>query len=101
MSLKLSIILILVLGIFACTKQNQNTETADMYHPSELSQMMRDMVLWSKETKNLLSKGEVIDDVPKNIEDLYVSPRYFLHNVYGSHSFSHPQSAKTINKLFE
>jgi hypothetical protein len=44
---------------------------------------------------------KLFDDVPKNIEDLYVSPRYFLHNVYGSHSFSHPQSAKTINKLFE
>jgi len=70
MNLKLSIILILVLGIFACTKQNQNTETADMYHPSELSQIMRDMVLWSKETKNLLFKGEVIDDVPQNFYDL-------------------------------
>lgn len=44
---------------------------------------------------------KLFDDVPKNIEDLYVSPRYFLHNVYGSHSFSHPQSVKTINKLFE
>ena len=40
-------------------------------------------------------------DVPENLNDLYVSPRYFLHNVFGSHSFSHPQSLKTVNKLFE
>ena len=44
---------------------------------------------------------KLFDDVPKNIEDIYVPPRYFLHNVFGSHSFSHPQSIKTINKLFE
>ena len=44
---------------------------------------------------------KLFDDVPKNIEDIYVPPRYFLHNVFGSHSFSHPQSVKTINKLFE
>ena len=41
-----------------------------MYHPSELSQMMRDMVSWSKETKRLLSKGEIIDDVPQSFYDL-------------------------------
>ena len=45
--------------------------------------------------------SKLFDDVPKNIEDIYVPPRYFLHNVFGSHSFSHPQSVKTINKLFE
>ena len=41
-----------------------------MYHPSELSQMMRDMVSWSKETKRLLSKGEIIDGVPQTFYDL-------------------------------
>lgn len=44
---------------------------------------------------------ELFEDVPKDINDIYVSPRYFLHNVYGSNSFSHNQSVKTINKLFE
>ena len=44
---------------------------------------------------------ELFEDVPKGINDIYVAPRYFLHNVYGSHSFSHHQSVKTINKLFE
>jgi len=44
---------------------------------------------------------KLFDDVPRDIEDIYVAPRYFLHNVFGSHSFSHPQSVKTINKLFE
>ena len=44
---------------------------------------------------------QLFDDVPRDIEDIYVATRYFLHNVFGSHSFSHPQSVKTINKLFE
>lgn len=64
------IILLIVAGIVACSKQNQSSEAADMYHPSELSQMMRDMVSWSKETKRLLSKGEIIDDVPQSFYDL-------------------------------
>ena len=37
----------------------------------------------------------------QDINDIYVAPRYFLHNVYGSNSFSHHQSIKTVNKLFE
>jgi Zn-dependent oligopeptidase len=41
-----------------------------MYEPSELSQMMRDMVTWSKETKSSLLKEEVINDVPKQFYDL-------------------------------
>ena len=65
MKLKSTIIILIVAGIVACSKQNQSSEAADMYHPSELSQMMRDMVSWSKETKSLLSKGEIIDDVPQ------------------------------------
>ena len=44
---------------------------------------------------------KLFEDVPKDINDIYVAPRYFLHNVYGSNSFSHHQSVKTINKLFE
>jgi len=70
MKLKLTIIIVIVAGIVACSRQNQSSEAADMYHPSELSQMMRDMVSWSKETKRLLSKGEVIDDVPKQFYEL-------------------------------
>ena len=62
--------MVIVSGIFACSKQNKSSEAADMYHPSELSQMMRDMVSWSKETKRLLSKGEIIDDVPQIFYDL-------------------------------
>jgi len=65
MKLKSTIIILIFAGIVACSKQNQSSEAADMYHPSELSQMMRDMVSWSKETKRLLSKGEIIDDVPQ------------------------------------
>ncbi len=42
----------------------------------------------------------LFEDVPKDINDIYVSPRYFLHNVYGSNSYGHVQSVKTINKLF-
>jgi hypothetical protein len=38
----------------------------------------------------------LFDDVPKNIMDLYVSPRYYLFNSYG-----HPPSVRTIEKLFE
>ena len=70
MKLKSTIIILIVAGIVACSKQNQSSEVADMYHPSELSQMMRDMVSWSKETKRLLSKGEIIDDVPQSFYDL-------------------------------
>ena len=70
MKLKSTIIILIVAGIIACSKQNQSSEAADMYHPSELSQMMRDMVSWSKETKRLLSKGEIIDDVPQSFYDL-------------------------------
>ena len=70
MKLKLTTIILIVSGIVACSKQNQSSEAADMYHPSELSQMMRDMVSWSKETKRLLSKGEIIDDVPQSFYDL-------------------------------
>ena len=70
MKLKSTIIILIVAGIVACSKQNQSSEAADMYHPSELSQMMRDMVSWSKETKRLLSKGEIIDDVPQSFYDL-------------------------------
>ena len=70
MKLKSTIIILIVTGIVACSKQNQSSEAADMYHPSELSQMMRDMVSWSKETKRLLSKGEIIDDVPQSFYDL-------------------------------
>ncbi|NBV57614.1 MAG: hypothetical protein EBR72_07450 [Bacteroidetes bacterium] len=70
MKLKSTIIILIVAGIVACSKQNQSSEAADMYHPSELSQMMRDMVSWSKETKSLLSKGEIIDDVPQSFYDL-------------------------------
>ncbi len=70
MKLKSNIIILIVAGIVACSKQNQSSEAADMYHPSELSQMMRDMVSWSKETKSLLSKGEIIDDVPQSFYDL-------------------------------
>ena len=40
------------------------------------------------------------EDVPKDINDIYVPPRYFLHNIYGSSSYGHPQSLETINKLF-
>lgn len=70
MKLKSTIIILIVAGIVACSKQNQSSEAADMYHPSELSQMMRDIVSWSKETKSLLSKGEIIDDVPQSFYDL-------------------------------
>lgn len=70
MKLKLTIIIVIIAGIVACSKQNQSSEAADMYHPSELSQMMRDLVSWSKETKRLLSKGEIIDDVPQSFYDL-------------------------------
>ena len=70
MNLKLITTLLIVSGIFACTKQNQSSDSAEMYEPSELSQMMRDMVTWSKETKRLLLKGEVINDVPKQFYEL-------------------------------
>ena len=70
MNLKLITTLLIVSGIFACTKQNQSSDSAEMYEPSELSQMMRDMVTWSKETKSSLLKGEVINDVPKQFYDL-------------------------------
>ena len=70
MKLKLTIIIVIVAGIVACSKQNQSSEAADMYQPSELSQMMRDMVSCSKETKRLLSKGEIVDDVPQSFYDL-------------------------------
>jgi hypothetical protein len=37
----------------------------------------------------------LFNDVPKNIEDLYVEPRYLLHT-----NFGHTQSLKTINQFF-
>ena len=70
MNLKLITILLIISGIFSCTKQSQSSDSAEMYEPSELSQIMRDMVTWSRETKLLLLKGEVIDDVPKQFYEL-------------------------------
>ncbi len=70
MNLKLITTLLIISGIFACTKQSKSSDSAEMYEPSELSNMMRDMVTWSKETKRLLLKGEVINDVPKQFYEL-------------------------------
>lgn len=64
-------LLILTLGILACTQNNNGKEEkADMYEASELSAMMRDMVVWSKEAKATLAAGDSITSVPQEFYDL-------------------------------
>ena len=41
-----------------------------MYEASELSAMMREMVIWSKETKATLAAGDTIESVPQSFYDL-------------------------------
>lgn len=54
---------ILCLGIIACSKQKDDKK-ADMYEASEVSQMMREMVEFSKECKTALEKGEKAPEIP-------------------------------------
>ena len=41
-----------------------------MYEASELSSMMREMVVWSKASKAILAKGDTIESVPQSFYDL-------------------------------
>lgn len=58
-----------VLTIIACGQGN-NAEKADMYKASELSAMMREMVIWSKEAKAKLVAGDTIQEVPAHFYKL-------------------------------
>ncbi len=59
----------IALSIFACS-QNSSSEKADMYEASELSAMMREMVVWSKSAKATLTAGDTIQEVPQSFYDL-------------------------------
>lgn len=58
-----------VLTIIACG-QGTNNEKADMYEASELSAMMREMVIWSKEAKATLAAGDTIQEIPPHFYTL-------------------------------
>jgi hypothetical protein len=64
--MKYLIVSILALTVFACSQNNN----ADMYEASELSSMMREMVVWSKASKAILAKGDTIESVPQSFYDL-------------------------------
>ena len=59
----------IALSIFACSQKN-SSEKADMYEASELSTMMRDMVVWSRSAKATLAAGDTIENVPPSFYDL-------------------------------
>ncbi len=59
----------IALSIFACSQTN-SSEKADMYEASELSAMMREMVVWSKSAKATLAAGDTIQEVPQSFYDL-------------------------------
>jgi hypothetical protein len=59
----------IAISIFACS-QNSSSEKADMYEASELSTMMRDMVVWSKAAKATLAAGDTIENVPQSFYEL-------------------------------
>lgn len=67
--MKYIVFAIIVLSIFACS-QNSSSEKADMYEASELSAMMREMVVWSKSAKATLAAGDTIQEVPQSFYDL-------------------------------
>jgi hypothetical protein len=60
---------VLAFTIIACG-QGTNNEKADMYEASELSAMMRDMVIWSKEAKATLAAGDTIQEIPQHFYNL-------------------------------
>ena len=67
--MKYIVLSIIALSIFACGQKN-TTEKAEMYEASELSDMMRKMVVWSKEAKATLAAGDTIPSVPQSFYDL-------------------------------
>ena len=67
--MKWIIFLALVLSIIACGQGNK-AEKADMYQASELSAIMREMVIWSNEAKATLAAGDTIESVQHSFYDL-------------------------------
>jgi cytochrome c553 len=67
--MKYIIFTFIALSLFACNQTN-STEKADMYEASELSAMMREMVVWSKSAKATLAAGDTIQEVPQSFYDL-------------------------------
>lgn len=67
--MKYLIALTIAITALACGQSNSN-EKADMYEASELSAMMREMVIWSKEAKATLAAGDIITTVPQSFYDL-------------------------------
>ncbi len=59
----------IALSIFACSQTN-SSEKADMYEASELSAMMREMVVWSRSAKATLAAGDTIQEIPQSFYDL-------------------------------
>ncbi len=62
--MKYLIVFLIAVSAFACS------QNADMYDPSELSILMRDMENFSKEAKTKLENGETIDSIPASFWDL-------------------------------
>lgn len=68
---KILVLVAIVAGIYACSETTNNeSKKADMYEASELSAMMREMVVWSKDAKAKLAKGDSIESVPQSFYDL-------------------------------
>lgn len=67
--MKYVIALTIAITAIACGQSNSN-DKADMYEASELSAMMREMVIWSKSAKATLAAGDTITSVPQSFYDL-------------------------------
>jgi len=64
--MKYFIVIVLAITAMACGQGKK----ADMYEASELSAMMREMVIWSKTAKATLAAGDTITSVPQSFYDL-------------------------------
>jgi hypothetical protein len=62
--MKYIITALLAITIFSCS------QNAEMYDPSELSVVMRDMEDFSKDARKKLLNGEKIDSIPSQIWDI-------------------------------
>ncbi len=67
--MKSFLIIALLFGMVACTSSPKSTQ-AEMYEASELSQLMRDMVTFSKQAKENLANEASIESIPNQMWNL-------------------------------
>lgn len=54
MKLKIGLVLFGIIAIFSCNNPQKNANAPDMYEVSPMSELMREMVIWSKDAKQKL-----------------------------------------------